>query len=121
MNKVLVVDDSPSARSFLVNILQSAGYIATPACDGQEALEMLEGTHYNLFLTDINMPNVDGYQFIQETRKRSQYKTTPIAILSSGKDDKDKRRGYQAGANIYITKPCRPETIIENIKILSAI
>lgn len=119
MSKVLVVDDSPSARSFLVNILQSAGYAVTPACDGQEALEMIEETNYDLLLTDLNMPKVNGYDFIQQAREREQYKQTPIAILSSGKDDKDKRRGYKAGANIYITKPCRPDTLLENVKILS--
>ncbi len=120
MNKVLVVDDSPSARSFLVNILQGAGFAVGSASDGQEGLEMIDESTYDLVLTDINMPRLNGYDFIRKTRERSQYATTPIAILSSGKNDRDKRRGYEAGANIYITKPCRPDTILENVKILSS-
>jgi len=119
MSAILVVDDSPSARSFLANILQNAGYAVSAAEHGREALQLASESRFDLILTDINMPGMSGYELIEATREKEEYRLTPIIIVSSGKEDTDKRRGYEAGANLYITKPCQPDQIIQNVKILS--
>lgn len=118
MKKVLVVDDSLTARNYHRSILQSAGYTVGTAEDGSEGLEMLFQNSYDIILTDINMIGMNGYDFIRNVRKDETYQDTPIAIISTEKEDEDMRLGYQAGANVYITKPCKPLALLENVKML---
>ncbi|MDQ8204707.1 response regulator [Pelagicoccus sp. SDUM812003] len=118
MNKVLVVDDSLTARNYHRSILQSAGFTVGTAEDGAQGLELLFKTPYDVILTDINMIGMNGYDFIRRVRAEEEYQEIPIAIISTEKEDEDMRLGYEAGANVYITKPCNPMTLLENVKML---
>lgn len=120
MKKVLVVDDSLTARNYHRSVLQSAGYAVGTAEDGSEGLEKLFEENYDMILTDINMIGMNGYDFIRRVRAEDSYCETPIAIISTEKEEQDMRTGYEAGANIYITKPCQPMTLLENVKMLDA-
>ncbi len=116
MKKILVVDDSPVVRSFHINILKTAGYRTEGAADGVEALEKSMARPYDLILCDINMPNMDGLTFIQKYREAEQQ--TPIIILTTQEEAAHRRKGFEAGANLYIVKPVKPENLVLHISLL---
>lgn len=118
--KILIVDDSEMIRNFHCYILKNAGFEVITAVDGADALEKLYGSEQqiDMAITDINMPNMDGYTFIERLREDNEYEDMPIVIVSTEDELKDMERGYQAGANVYIVKPTEPELLIENICML---
>ncbi|MEN6348484.1 MAG: response regulator [Syntrophomonas sp.] len=118
--KILVVDDSEMIRNFHCYILKNAGFTVITAVDGADALEKVYGSEekIDMAVTDINMPNMDGYTFIERLREDEQYEEMPIIIISTEDELKDMEKGYQAGANIYIVKPTEPDVLVENIRML---
>jgi two-component system chemotaxis sensor kinase CheA len=101
---ILVVDDSVNTREIERSILESYGYKVNVAADGMEAYEKAQSFNYDLIVTDVEMPVMDGFSLTEKLRKDSNYKHTPIIIVSSRDRDEDKRKGAQAGANAYIVK-----------------
>jgi two-component system, chemotaxis family, chemotaxis protein CheY len=119
--RILIVDDSEFVRSYHTCILEQAQFEVMTAVDGSDGLEKLYSGPCDLVLTDINMINMDGYEFIRRVRANGSYSSLPIIIVSTESESKNKMKGFEAGANLYITKPCSPEMLIENIRmILSA-
>jgi len=117
--KIIVVDDSPVVRNIHTFMIESAGYKVVTASNGYEASEiLLQDDDFSLIVTDINMPKMDGYTLIREIRKIDQYKDTPIIIISTESEAKDKQKGFNAGANIYIVKPVDQKELIMNINML---
>jgi two-component system chemotaxis response regulator CheY len=86
--------------------------------DGGDGLEKLFSHSCDLVLTDINMTNMDGYEFIRRVRADEQYRSLPIIIVSTESEGKDKTKGFEAGANLYLVKPCKPELVVENVRLL---
>lgn len=101
---ILVVDDSVNTREIERSILESYGYLVDVATDGVDGYEKSLGFHYDLVVTDVEMPRMDGFSLTEKLRKDAAYKHTPIIIVSSRDKEDDKRRGMQAGANAYIVK-----------------
>lgn len=103
---ILVVDDSPTIRKFVSLALESMGYKVLTASDGMEVFEVLAkvGT-VDLIITDINMPNLDGFELIKSLRSNERFKDVPIIILSSLSDGKNIDTGLKLGANSYLIKP----------------
>jgi two-component system chemotaxis response regulator CheY len=119
MNRnVLIVDDSEFVRNYHSAILRNASFQVITAGDGMEALEKLFSNPCDLVLTDINMQRMDGYEFIRRVRAEKQYQQLPIIIISTDGQAKDRRKGFQAGANLYIVKPCSPEVMLETLKMV---
>ncbi len=118
--KVLIVDDSEMIRNFHSYIIKSMGLEIISAIDGADALEKLYGSEeaITICITDINMPNMDGYTLIERLRDDPQYEDMPIIIVSTEDEYQDKERGFEAGANIYIVKPTEPDVLVENIRML---
>jgi len=118
--RIIVVDDSEMIRNFHCYILKTAGYKVLSAVDGADALEKIYSSEepIDMVVTDINMPNMDGYTFIERLREDEQYEEIPIIIISTEDELKDMERGYEAGANIYIVKPTEPEVMVENVRML---
>lgn len=112
---VLIVDDSEFARNYHSYILREANFEVVTAVDGADALEKLYSRSFDLVLTDINMANMDGYEFIRQVRSNGDYTDLPIIIISTESEAEDKSRGFIAGANFYIVKPSDPKPLIENI------
>lgn len=112
---VLIVDDSEFTRNYHSYILREADFETVTAVDGADALEKLYSRTFDLVLTDINMANMDGYEFIRRVRSSGDYDNLPIIIISTESEAEDKSRGFEAGANFYIVKPSDPEPLIENI------
>lgn len=106
MSKIaLIADDSSTIRKFVAFALKSMGIEVVMASDGMEALEKLTTEKFDLVITDLNMPHLDGYELISSIREINQYKDTPIIILSSESDEDDKQKGFSAGADLYMEKP----------------
>lgn len=106
MNKIaLIADDSSTIRKFVGFALKSMGIRVVTASDGMDALEKLTSENFDIIITDLNMPHVDGYELITSIREIKHYKEIPIIILSSEAGEEDKFKGLSAGANSYMIKP----------------
>jgi two-component system chemotaxis response regulator CheY len=118
---ILIVDDSEFVRSYHSYILEEANFQVVTAVDGSDGLEKLYTNSCDLVLSDINMSNMDGYEFIRRVRADKKYSALPIIIVSTESEARDKMKGFEAGANLYIVKPSSPEMMVENIRmVLSA-
>ena len=116
--KVLIVDDSQMTRNFHAYILRSAGFSIGEARDGYEGLEKLLKDNYDIVLTDINMPRMDGFTFIKTVREQPGIAEIPIIIISTEDAAEDKRKGFEAGGDFYIVKPVNPDKLIKSIEML---
>jgi len=120
MKRILIIDDSEMVRNFHSYILKSVGFDVKTASDGAEGLEYFFADPFDLLITDINMPQMDGYTVIERIREVDQFEDIPIIIISTEDEMKDKQKGFDAGANVYIVKPTEPEQMVENVKMLLA-
>jgi len=96
--------------------LRSAGYEVIQAIDGTEALALAAENPVNLVITDINMPNMDGFTLIQELRKLPAFRFTPILTLTTEDSDEKKQKGKVSGATGWIVKPFDPDNLLRTIK-----
>ena len=117
---VLTVDDSASMRALLRAALASSGFKVEQAEDGQEALEWLETNEVDVVLTDINMPRLDGFGFIEEVRRRDDLRALPILVLTTESAAELKDRARSAGASGWIVKPFDEDKLIGAIRMLVA-
>jgi two-component system chemotaxis sensor kinase CheA len=101
---ILVVDDSLTTRMLERSILESAGYEVDLAASAEEALAMARRRRYGLFLTDIDMPGMDGFAFVARTRADPNLAEVPAILVSSRADAEDRQRGIEAGASAYVVK-----------------
>lgn len=108
---ILVADDSPTIRKFVSFTLSARGFRIISASDGMEALEKLPSERVDLIITDLNMPNIDGFEFIRTVRGNEDYREIPIIILSSLGAESDIDQGLSCGANSYLQKPFDPNRI----------
>ena len=116
MRHILAVDDSSSIREVVMLTLKMAGYEATQAKDGVEALAMAQVKQYDLVLTDVNMPNMDGIELIRELRALPGYRSTPILTLTTEKELTKRHEGRAAGATGWIVKPFLPDKLIATLQ-----
>lgn len=114
--KILTVDDSKTMREMVSFTLKSAGYEVVEAEDGKAALDMLGGAKVDAVITDLNMPNMNGFDLIRALRANPTYKFTPILMLTTEGDDTKKQEGKTAGATGWIVKPFNPEKLVEVVK-----
>ncbi|HMK38412.1 MAG TPA: response regulator [Bacteroidota bacterium] len=108
---ILVVDDSATVRKFVSASLAMQGFDVVAACDGMDALEKLPSGTFDLVITDLNMPNMDGFEFIRSLRGNPQYREIPVIILSSLGDRTSIDAGRQLGVRSYLRKPFSLEKI----------
>jgi DNA-binding response OmpR family regulator len=113
--KILVVDDEITICLLLENFL-SEEYDVISFNNGINALEWLEGNLPDLIISDIEMPNMDGYEFLVQVRDRGFTKHTPIIMLSAKSESKERIKCYKLGAQDYLTKPFNPEELEELVK-----
>jgi DNA-binding response OmpR family regulator len=120
-NVVLVVDDSATVRKFVSAALQLEGIKVVTACDGMEALERLPLEPVDLVITDLNMPEMDGFELIRNLRASEAYRHLPVMILSSITDQPEKELGRELGAFAYLEKPFSREQVCAEVRrLLSA-
>jgi len=116
MTHILAVDDSPSMRDMVRIALMSAGFEVSQACDGEEALALARTRNFDLVLSDVNMPGMDGIELIRALRAENAYKHTPILMLTTESSPERKRAGKEAGATGWIVKPFDPAQLIATMK-----
>lgn len=110
--KILVCDDETAIVRLLQANLEQAGYVVVAARDGKEALAKLETEHPDLAILDIMMPYVDGFGVLQEIRKSPATRDLPVILLTARSSDADTLRGWQEGADSYLTKPFNPKELL---------
>jgi two-component system chemotaxis response regulator CheY len=116
MATILAVDDSTSMRQMVSFTLKGAGYDVREACDGSEALGIAKTQQFDLVLSDVNMPVMDGIQLVTELRKLGEYKFVPILMLTTESSGDTKMAGKKAGATGWIVKPFNPDQLLNTIK-----
>ena len=116
MKRVLAVDDSRTMRMALSMVLKSEGYSVTTAEDGREALtELKKGEKFDLIITDINMPNMNGFQLLAEIKKDDKLKHLPVLMVTAEARKEDIVLAAQQGAAGYIVKPFTKATLEEKV------
>ena len=117
--RLLVVEDSPMMRQLIVFALQRVREVeVTEADDGVDGLRKLASARYDIIVTDINMPIMDGLKLVKRVRSDPIHKDTPIVIITTEGSQEDRQRALQLGANAYITKPIQAPQVIATVKEL---
>jgi twitching motility two-component system response regulator PilG len=116
--KVLVIDDSKTIRRSAETLLSKAGCDVITAIDGFDALAKIADTHPEIIFVDIMMPRLDGYQTCALIKNNSEFKSTPVVMLSSKDGLFDKAKGRIVGSDRYITKPFSKEELLGTIRTL---
>jgi two-component system chemotaxis response regulator CheY len=115
--KVLIVEDSKAMRGLIrANVEQMPGFVTSEAGSGFDALKALPSQEFDLIITDINMPDINGLELISFVKGHQQYQKIPLIIVSTEKSEEDKRRGMSLGASGYIVKPFRSDELQNLIK-----
>src|ERR1035438_10050821 len=118
MKQVLTVDDSASVRQMVSFTLRKAGYGVMEAVDGKQGLEKAGGQKFDLVITDLNMPVMDGIEMTARMRKLPGYSFTPILMLTTESQPEKKDAGRKAGATGWIVKPFQAEQLIAVVQKL---
>jgi two-component system chemotaxis response regulator CheY len=115
----LVVEDSPTMRQLIVFALSRIKVLkVVEADDGVDALKKLSQQHFDILITDINMPMMDGLKLVSMVRKDEVHKEIPIIIITTEGAQEDRQRALSLGANAYITKPIQAPQVISKVKEL---
>ena len=112
----LIVDDSVSVRKFVSSVLEKNRYSTIMAEDGPEALEELDKENFDIIITDLEMPKMQGFDLIKKIREQKKLKEIPIIILTGRAGKKHKEKGEQLGANAYITKPFKENDLLKTLE-----
>ena len=120
---VMIVDDSPSVRHLTSNIIKDAGWTATIAKDGLEALDILQDTRElpDVILTDVEMPRMDGYELLASLKKQETLQAIPVVMITSRAGDKHRRKAVDLGVSEYLIKPFNESFLVEKIKELCGV
>lgn len=116
MATILAVDDSASMRQMVSFTLKGAGHTVTDAADGKQALEIAKKQSFDLVLTDVNMPVMDGLALTKELRALPAYRFTPVLVLTTESGTDKKQQGRAAGATGWLVKPFNPEQLLATVK-----
>jgi two-component system chemotaxis response regulator CheY len=117
---VLIVDDAATVRMYHGGILRDAGFGVVEAANGFEALEMVLERHFDLVVSDVNMPQMDGYAFISALRRGGgPSSSTPVVMISTESAGADADQAYAAGANMYLTKPVAASELVSLVLTLT--
>jgi len=117
--RVLVVDDSLTVRELERKLLSSRGYEVSVAVDGMDGWNVLRGGHFDLLVTDIDMPRMDGIELVTQLRRDPRLQSLPVIVVSYKDREEDRRRGLEAGADHYLTKSSfHDESLLEAVHML---
>jgi two-component system chemotaxis response regulator CheY len=120
MKTILTVDDSRTMRDMLMFTLTDAGFRVVQAEDGIHGLEVLRTEMPDVVVTDINMPRLDGFGFIEGVRSDDRYRSVPILVLTTEQDAEKKNRARRAGATGWVVKPFDPIKLVEAVRRVGA-
>ena len=119
MKTIMLVDDSATILLSISNILTKAGYAVEKAANANEGLTKFKGgTKVDLLITDLNMPGMNGIEFIKEVRKLPNYKFMPILFLTTESQQSKKMEAKAAGASGWLVKPATADELLNTIKLV---
>jgi two-component system chemotaxis response regulator CheY len=114
---ILIVEDSATTRALIRAVIEDIGDFNTvEAGSGFEALKLLPTQEFNLVITDVNMPDINGLELIHFIKSNPRYSHIPLIIVSTERSEEDKKRGIALGAMSYITKPFKAQELQEVVK-----
>jgi len=114
---ILIVEDSATTRALIKAVIEEMGDLTTlEAASGFEALKLLPAQEFNLIITDVNMPDINGLELISFIKNNPRYSHIPLIIVSTERSEEDRKRGIALGALAYITKPFRAQELQEVVK-----
>ena len=116
MTFILSVDDSQAIRQMVDATLSSSGYQVISAENGLHGLEAAGGQSFDLVISDVNMPEMGGYDFVRALRKIEEYAHVPVLMLTTEFEDRHKKAGRDAGANGWIIKPIDPDQLLRAVQ-----
>ena len=116
MLKILIAEDDRELRQLFTHVLLKHGYTVTGVSDGQEALDALENDYYDLIISDIMMPRLDGYGLVQQLREAKN--TTPVLMITAKDAFDDMRMGFQSGVDDYMVKPINVNEMVLRVQAL---
>src|SRR5580658_8359447 len=114
--RLLLVEDSAVMRNFVVSALETQSYEVTTAKSGFEALKLLPKERFQLIITDINMPDINGLELVRFIRESAHHKDTPLILISTDNRERDRERGLKLGAREYLAKPFTPEELLGAVR-----
>ena len=118
---ILAIDDSRTIRALLTSTLEGAGFEVTTAVDGVDGVEKFQSANADLVITDVNMPNKDGFGVIDDIRSGAVNRAVPVLVLTTESGAALKERARKAGATGWIVKPFDDETLVSVIKRLTGV
>lgn len=110
---IMTVDDSASIRMMVSFSLKDAGFEVVEAADGVDAFSKLDEHEISMVIADVNMPVMDGIQFIKKMRTHPKYRFTPVVMLTTESHESIKEKGREAGATGWIVKPFKPDQLVK--------
>ena len=116
--KILIVDDEEVIRKFLKIHLAKLGFEVKEAADGEQAIDALGKDDFDLLICDILMPKKDGWEVIKEVKSNSKTKHLPVIVLTAKNEDSDMFKGYDLGANYYMTKPFTKAQLLYGLRLM---
>jgi two-component system alkaline phosphatase synthesis response regulator PhoP/two-component system response regulator VicR len=116
--KILIVDDEEVIRKFLRILLNKLGYEVKEAADGEQAIEELSKDVFDLLICDILMPKKGGWEVIKEAKSNSKSMNMPVILLTAKNEDSDVFKGYDLGANYYMTKPFTKAELLYGLRLM---
>ncbi len=121
MKRILVVDDSPTIRRMVIASLRGLRDVEfDEANNGLEAIERLALAPVSLLFLDLNMPDIHGLEVIEFVRRHQAYSEIPICVLTTRGDEESRSQVFEAGANVYLTKPFTPQELVAQANRLLA-
>jgi two-component system chemotaxis response regulator CheY len=114
--RILIVDDSNAIRQSITFVLEQAGFAVAQAVDGADAVKILETQAFDLVVSDVNMPNMDGIALTKHIRQNARHKFTPILMLTTESQAGVMQEGKAAGATGWIVKPFEPDKLLAVVK-----
>lgn len=114
--KILIMEDEPDALMMLSMALKSAGYVVFGAPDGEEGLKIFREEKPDMVILDVVMPRMDGWEVLQRIKAGLKSKRVPVIMLTGKSEDEDKIKGYDHGADFYVTKPYSIQKLLPIIR-----
>lgn len=118
LNRVLVVEDAPVMRRYYRQVLEGAGFAVEEAENGAQALEAVAEREFDLCITDINMPVMDGTSFVRTLRRAGPQAALPVLMITVQSGDEDRAQALQAGANAFLAKPVARERLAAYARLM---
>lgn len=116
--KILIIEDLDVMRNVLTTNIRRAGYVPITAKNGEEGLDIAKEKVPDLVITDLMMPVMDGFKFIELFKKNENFKNIPIIVLTAKEDKEDVLKAIRLGANEYLVKPFKPKELLKRVKNL---